>query len=63
MGVKKKRKLAFPLLCRIIPKIRFIEKVEMKKIFERGVVEGKLFSELKNIFFLNYTPGLLLEKL
>jgi hypothetical protein len=37
--------------------------VEMKKIFERGVVEGKLFSELKNIFFLNYTPGLLLEKL
>lgn len=75
MGVKKKRKLAFPLLCRIIPKIRIVAKVEMKKIFERyrenifdkiferGVVEEKLFSELKNIFFLNYTPGLLLEKL
>ena len=75
MGVKKKRKLVFPLLCRIIPKIRIIAKVEMKKIFERyrenifdkiierGVVEAKLFSELKNIFFLKYTPDLLSEKL
>jgi hypothetical protein len=44
MGVKKKRKLEFPLLCRIIPKIRFIAKVEMKKIFERGVVEANFIT-------------------